>query len=261
MSSGSRAAYPCEQCVFADRGAARRRSRTEQTAATFPDDLEAGYPHVGCRRRRGPAAAAPQRRPRHRGDRRHPRGLLGRGSADAPRPASPPSSPPTTSGPAGGGRLAAPELVGDARRRPHDIGWPGQYRCRSSPSTASTTGRSAVRPDCVIGPPSFHGDHHVEMLDVAARAAGVTPTLGWSVRGDATGWVSWDDTHSAPGPRHSAPIDPDAPAIVGFTSGTTSGAKGAVVSARSMLTVPMPHRVRCRTPSTTAGTCPRRCAH
>ena len=87
----------------------------------------------------------------------------------------------------------------------------------------------------MIGPPSFRGHDHVEMLDEAARAAGVTPTLRVVVRGDATGWVSWDDTQRA-GPAATRPIDPDAPAIVGFTSGTTSGAKGAVVSTRSMLT-------------------------
>ena len=97
-----------------------------------------------------------------------------------------------------------------------------------------------VQPDCVIGPPSFRGHDHVEMLEEAARAVGVTPILRIVVRGDATGWVSWDDTQRA-GPAATRPIDPDTPAIVGFTSGTTSGAKGAVVSTRSMLTVPTRH--------------------
>jgi acyl-CoA synthetase (AMP-forming)/AMP-acid ligase II len=98
----------------------------------------------------------------------------------------------------------------------------------------------AVQPECVIGPPAFRGHDHVEMLEEAARAAGVTPTVRIVVRGDATGWVSWDDTQRG-APAATSPIDPDAPAIVGFTSGTTSGAKGAVVSTRAMLTVPTRH--------------------
>jgi acyl-CoA synthetase (AMP-forming)/AMP-acid ligase II len=98
----------------------------------------------------------------------------------------------------------------------------------------------AVQPACVIGPNEFRGHDHVEMLDAAARVAGVCPVLRIVVRGEATGWVSWDDAQRSAPPAPRA-IDPDAPAIVGFTSGTTSGAKGAVVSTRGMLTVPMRH--------------------
>lgn len=98
----------------------------------------------------------------------------------------------------------------------------------------------AVRPDAVIGPPEFRGHDHVDMLDAAASTAGATPTLRVVVRGEATGWVSWDDAQQATPFIHDA-IDPDAPAIVGFTSGTTSGAKGVVVSTRAMLTVPTRH--------------------
>jgi acyl-CoA synthetase len=99
---------------------------------------------------------------------------------------------------------------------------------------------AAVRPKVVIGPPEFRGHDHVDMLDAAARAAGVAPALRVVVRGTATGWVSWDDAQRSTPFVHDA-IDPGAPAIVGFTSGTTSGAKGAVVSTRAMLTVPMRH--------------------
>jgi len=98
----------------------------------------------------------------------------------------------------------------------------------------------AVRPACVIGPTEFRGHDHVDMLDAAARTAGVVPTLRIVVRGAATGWVSWDDAQRAERFVHPA-IDAGAPAIVGFTSGTTSGAKGAVVNTRGMLTVPMRH--------------------
>ena len=98
----------------------------------------------------------------------------------------------------------------------------------------------AVQPVCVIGPPEFRGHDHVDMLDAAARAAGVDLRLRVVVRGEATGWLTWDDAQRA-APHVEAAIDPGAPMIVGFTSGTTSGAKGAVVSTRGFLAVPMRH--------------------
>ena len=99
---------------------------------------------------------------------------------------------------------------------------------------------AAVQPSAVIGPPEFRGHDHVDMLDAAARVAGVAPKLRVVVRGKATGWLTWDDTQRSAPFRHDG-IDPGAPVTVGFTSGTTSGAKGAVVSTRAMLSVPMRH--------------------
>jgi acyl-CoA synthetase (AMP-forming)/AMP-acid ligase II len=99
---------------------------------------------------------------------------------------------------------------------------------------------AAVGPKAVIGPPEFRGHDHVDMLDAAARAAGVEPVLRLVVRGAASGWVSWDDALRAAPFVYDA-IDPGAPAVVGFTSGTTSGAKGAVVDTRGFLTVPTRH--------------------
>jgi len=99
----------------------------------------------------------------------------------------------------------------------------------------------AVQPVCVIGPPEFRGHDHVDMLEAAATAAGVDLRLRIVVRGEATGWLTWDDAQHASAHRVPA-IDPDAPMIVGFTSGTTSGAKGAVVSTRGFLTVPTRHQ-------------------
>jgi acyl-CoA synthetase len=99
----------------------------------------------------------------------------------------------------------------------------------------------AVQPVCVIGPPEFRGHDHVDMLSAAADAAGIDLRLRVVVRGEATGWSSWDDAQRA-APHVEERIDPGAPMIVGFTSGTTSGAKGAVVSTRGFLTVPTRHQ-------------------
>jgi acyl-CoA synthetase len=98
-----------------------------------------------------------------------------------------------------------------------------------------------VEPTCVIGPPEFRGHDHVDMLDSAAQAAGVELKLRLVVRGAATGWRTWDDAQQA-APHVETAIDPGAPMIVGFTSGTTSGAKGAVVSTRGFLAVPTRHQ-------------------
>ncbi len=98
-----------------------------------------------------------------------------------------------------------------------------------------------VQPACVIGPPEFRGHDHVEMLGAAAAAAGAAVRLRVVVRGDATGWLTWDDAQRA-APHVADGIDPGAPMIVGFTSGTTSGAKGAVVSTRGFLAVPTRHQ-------------------
>jgi len=99
----------------------------------------------------------------------------------------------------------------------------------------------AVQPTCVIGPPEFRGHDHVEMLDAAAGAAGAEVRVRIVVRGEAPGWLTWDDAMRA-APHVADGIDPAAPMIVGFTSGTTSGAKGAVVSTRGFLAVPTRHQ-------------------
>src|SRR5690242_19475633 len=70
-----------------------------------------------------------------------------------------------------------------------------------------------VQPVCVIGPPQFRGHDHVDMLDAAAAAAGVELRLRVVVRGEATGWLSWDDVQHA-APHVETAIDPGAPMIV-----------------------------------------------
>jgi acyl-CoA synthetase len=89
-----------------------------------------------------------------------------------------------------------------------------------------------VRPRVVVGPASFRGCDHVELLTEACRAEGCTPELRLVVRGRAPGWTSLDDVLHGPGVAPAA-VDPEAPAIVGWTSGTTAGAKGVVHSHRT----------------------------
>ncbi len=55
----------------------------------------------------------------------------------------------------------------------------------------------AVAPVCVIGPQNFRGHDHVDMLDAAAATAGVDLKLRVVVRGEAAGWLTWDDAMRA----------------------------------------------------------------
>ena len=96
-----------------------------------------------------------------------------------------------------------------------------------------------VRPACVITAASFRNTDHVALLETSVAAAGVDP-VRVVVRGAAPSWVPFEDAVTA-APADRVEVDLDAPALVGFTSGTTSGSKGAVISTRGLLTVPLRH--------------------
>jgi acyl-CoA synthetase len=97
----------------------------------------------------------------------------------------------------------------------------------------------AVEPRCVITAASFRSTDHVAQFE-SVLAGTDTHAVRIVVRGANTGWVPFEDAVTA-SPAASVAVDPDAPTLVGFTSGTTSGAKGAVMSTRATLTVPMRH--------------------
>lgn len=92
----------------------------------------------------------------------------------------------------------------------------------------------AVRPRAVVVPRSFRDVDHVALMAEACRAAGITPAVRIVVRGDETGWVPFEESWRST-PVMEEAVDVDAPALVGFTSGTTSGAKGVVHSSASFL--------------------------
>ena len=86
---------------------------------------------------------------------------------------------------------------------------------------------------------SFRSTDHVALFESVVAATGVDP-IKVVVRGPAPGWVRFEDALTA-APAAPVAVDPDDPTLVGFTSGTTSGAKGAVMSTRAVLTVPLRH--------------------
>ncbi len=97
----------------------------------------------------------------------------------------------------------------------------------------------AVAPACVITTTTFRSTDHIAQFESVLASTGHDP-VRVVVHGDAPGWVRFDEAVTAT-PAARVAQDPDAPSLVGFTSGTTSGAKGAVMSTRAVLMVPMRH--------------------
>jgi acyl-CoA synthetase (AMP-forming)/AMP-acid ligase II len=96
----------------------------------------------------------------------------------------------------------------------------------------------AVRPACVVAPASFRKIDHVALITDACAAVGWVPSTRVVLRGAATGWTTFDEAVSAS--RYIADnVSVDAPALVGFTSGTTSGAKGVAHSTASFISSPV----------------------
>jgi acyl-CoA synthetase len=92
----------------------------------------------------------------------------------------------------------------------------------------------AVRPRALVVPESFRSVDHVALVSAACRETGVSPDIRVVLRGRATGWTPFEDTvRGAPFVDQTVAID--APALVGFTSGTTSGAKAVVHSSATFL--------------------------
>ncbi|HLY82498.1 MAG TPA: AMP-binding protein [Acidimicrobiales bacterium] len=96
----------------------------------------------------------------------------------------------------------------------------------------------AVSPRCVVAAKSFRDRAHVDMIAAACADVGCEPAVQVVLRGSAPGWTAFEDAVTA-APFVAGNIDVDAPALVGWTSGTTSGAKGVVHSTRSFLSSPL----------------------
>jgi acyl-CoA synthetase len=95
-----------------------------------------------------------------------------------------------------------------------------------------------VRPKAIITAAEFRGCAHAAMLSDVCDDVGWSPDVRVVVRGTTTGWTAFDDALTAR-PHLATDLDSDDPALVVFTSGTTSGAKGVVHSTRSYLSYPL----------------------
>ncbi|MDT7768191.1 MAG: cyclohexanecarboxylate-CoA ligase, partial [Mycobacterium sp.] len=92
-----------------------------------------------------------------------------------------------------------------------------------------------VRPAAVVTAETFRGFAHAEAFDDLLGGAGLGDVARVVLRGTRPGWSPFDVVVSHGRRQESAAVGPDEPCLVLFTSGTTSGAKAAVHSSRTLL--------------------------
>lgn len=95
---------------------------------------------------------------------------------------------------------------------------------------------AAARPDAVVTVAEHRGFRAAETFDDLAGEVGLTLRARVVVGDEGVGgWTGFHDAVSTGGDGSLAHPDPDAPALVLFTSGTTSLPKGAVHSHRTLI--------------------------
>jgi acyl-CoA synthetase (AMP-forming)/AMP-acid ligase II len=92
-----------------------------------------------------------------------------------------------------------------------------------------------VRPAAVISAESFRGFAHAEAFDDLLAENGLNEIPRILLRGSRFGWTPFDEVVWHPRRLPSANVGADEPCLVLFTSGTTSRAKAAVHSSRTLL--------------------------
>jgi acyl-CoA synthetase len=92
-----------------------------------------------------------------------------------------------------------------------------------------------VRPALVVAAASFRGFAHAEAFDDLLADAGLGGIPKIVLRGLRSGWTPFEDVVSCGRREESRATAADEPCLVLFTSGTTSKAKAAVHSSRTLL--------------------------
>jgi acyl-CoA synthetase len=92
-----------------------------------------------------------------------------------------------------------------------------------------------VRPAAVVTAETFRGFAHAEAFDDLLAAAGLGDIARVVLRGTRPGWSPFDVVVSHGRRQEFAIVGADEPCLILFTSGTTSGAKAAVHSSRTLL--------------------------
>jgi acyl-CoA synthetase len=92
-----------------------------------------------------------------------------------------------------------------------------------------------VRPAVVVAAASFRGFAHAEAFDDLLADVGRSAIPKIVLRGFRSGWTAFEDVISHGRRAESAVTGADEPCLVLFTSGTTSKAKAAVHSSRTLL--------------------------
>jgi acyl-CoA synthetase len=98
----------------------------------------------------------------------------------------------------------------------------------------------SVQPKAVVVAQQFRHTDHVGLMEAALTGGPYSTPVRVVIRGRSGGWIPWEDTLKSAWVS-PPPLDPAEPALVGFTSGTTSGSKAVVMSTQSLLAVPFRH--------------------
>ncbi|MCW2690527.1 MAG: coA-dependent ligase [Mycobacterium sp.] len=93
----------------------------------------------------------------------------------------------------------------------------------------------AVRPAAVVAAESFRGFAHAEAFDDLLAEAGLSAIPRVVLRGGRPGWTPFEEVVSHGRRQKFAKTVADEPCLILFTSGTTSAAKAAVHSSRTLL--------------------------
>jgi acyl-CoA synthetase (AMP-forming)/AMP-acid ligase II len=92
-----------------------------------------------------------------------------------------------------------------------------------------------VRPAAVVTAETFRGFAHAEAFDDVLAAAGLGDVARVVLRGSRPGWTPFDVAVAQGRRQEFVSTGADEPCLILFTSGTTSGAKAAVHSSRTLL--------------------------
>lgn len=93
-----------------------------------------------------------------------------------------------------------------------------------------------TRPAAVVTVAEHRAHRHAEAFDDMLGDLGHDPAARLLLHGERHGWTSWAEAVAHdPEAGAPAPLEPDEPVLILFTSGTTSAPKGAVHSSRTLI--------------------------
>jgi len=92
-----------------------------------------------------------------------------------------------------------------------------------------------VEPEVVVSIAEHRGERYAATFDAVLAECGVTPKAKIVLHGEQDGWASWAEATAGEAGAVPADVDPEAPSLVLFTSGTTSAPKGVVHCSRTLV--------------------------